>query len=77
MNGAPSLAAKVAVGGAPAAVVTVWAITTWGHAVLTPLEASAIGALGASVLGYIWHVTQALVTVLLQKAGADPIEVKK
>lgn len=67
-----TLATKVAAGGAPVAIIIVWLLTQYAHAHLTDVEAATIGAFGASVIGYLWHVAEAFINVALKKAGAKP-----
>jgi uncharacterized YccA/Bax inhibitor family protein len=67
-----TLGAKITIGGAPLSIVIVWWITTFWHVTLSPVEASAIGAVGASAIGGIIHYGGAIVTALLKKAGIKP-----
>lgn len=62
------LAGKTLIGGAPVAIVTVYLVQVLGHTTLDPTVASAIGAIGASVVGFAWHIIQAA----LVKEGIDP-----
>ena len=67
-----TLAAKVTAGGAPLAIIIVWLLTQYAHAHLSDVEAATIGAFGASVIGYLWHVAEAFINAALKKAGAKP-----
>lgn len=65
-------AATTAVAGGPLAIVTVWALETWGHANGKPLTfdsttAAAVGAEGAAIIGYISQVIMGLWDVLLER----------
>lgn len=65
-------ATTTAVAGTPLAVVTVWALETYGTVHGKPLQfdsvtATAIGALGASVIGYLVQVAQGLLALLTEK----------
>jgi hypothetical protein len=68
-------AATTAIAGTPAAVLTVWLLDTYGSAHGKPLAltletATAIGSIGAAVMGYVWRVLQAV----LVKWGLIPSE---
>lgn len=68
-------ATTTAVAGTPLAVVTVWALETYGTVHGKPLQfdsvtATAIGALGASVIGYLVQVAQGLLALLTDKLAA-------
>ncbi len=67
-----SLASKIAFGGGPLAIAVVWALTQFGHVTMSPVEAAAIGGIGASAIGYVIHVGGAVVNALLNKVGVTP-----
>ncbi len=68
-------AANTALAGTPLAVLTVWIIDSFMTAggkplVLNAEQAVAIGAVGASVFGYLTQVAVALLNVVLKKLDA-------
>lgn len=68
-------AATTAATGAPAAVVAVWLLQTYGTAhgkplVIDALTATAIGGVGGAIGGYLWQVFQGFMSALLEKVGA-------
>ena len=67
-----SLASKISFAGGPVAIAVVWTLTQFGHVTLSPIEAAAIGTIGASVIGYVSHVGGAIVNALLKKLGVAP-----
>lgn len=65
-------ATTTALAGTPTAVLTVWLLDTYGTVQGKPLHldvevATAIGSVGAAVMGYLWRIGQAL----LYKWGID------
>lgn len=58
--------------GTPPALATVWLLETYGTAHGKPIQldsltATALGSIGASFIGYVWHVLTALGQALIDK----------
>jgi hypothetical protein len=63
--------------GAPLAIVTVWALETWGTVhgkplVLDSTTATAIGSVGAALIGYVTQVLQGLFTLVTDRLSETP-----
>jgi hypothetical protein len=63
--------------GTPLAIVTCWALETWGTVhgkplVLDSTTATAIGAVGAGVLGYLAQVLHGLFTLIADRLSEPP-----
>ena len=61
-------AATSALAGTPLAIVIVISYEHLFHVTLDSVSATAVGSVGASVIGYLWRVVQAV----LAKKGIDP-----
>jgi hypothetical protein len=66
-TGAGALSVKGAISGGTASVAFVWALETYGHTHLDPYSAAAVGSVGASVCGYVWHIIEVLVNIWVER----------